>query len=82
MAKHGRSAGTVKSASPPPSPPTPADTLSATYYRATRASSLPAASPAVAAPDTAAMAQRLAADIASLPARWQPGRTAAKPRAR
>jgi hypothetical protein len=82
MAKHGRSAGTVKFGSPPPSPPTPADTLSATHYRAMRASSLPLASPAVAAPDAAAVAARLAADIAALPARWQPRRTAAKPRAR
>ena len=81
MAKHGRSAGTVKSGVPSSSPPLPADALNAPYRRALHVPLLPVITSAVAAPDTTAMAQRLAADIASLPARSRPRRPGAKSRA-
>ena len=71
MAKHGRSAGCSGFGSPPPSPLGSASPFSAPSYRARGVPTLPGLSPLVDAPDTAAMAQRIAADIASLPARRQ-----------
>lgn len=82
MAKHGRSAGNTGSALPPPSPPGTAGLLNATYRRALHdVPLLPLITSALDAPDTTAMAQRLAADIASLPARSRPRRAGAKSRA-
>ena len=82
MAKCGRSAGTIEFSSPPPSPLGPANTLDATYYRAMHVPSLPVTRPSVDSPDAIAIARRLAADIGSLPARWQPLRSAGKRRTR
>lgn len=78
MAKRGRSAGCSGFGGPPPSPLGPADTLGAPSYRARRVPTLPALSPLVDGPDTTAIAQRLAADIASLPARRQAHRSATR----
>jgi len=59
----------------------PADALRAPYHRALSVPLPPVITSALDAPDTTAMAQRLAADIASLPARSRPRRAGAKSRA-
>lgn len=78
MAKHHRSAASSGPAPPPPSPLGSASPFSAASYRARGVPTLPGLSPLVDAPDTSAMAQRIAADIASLPARRQARRSGAR----